>query len=251
MNEITAVRISSQTLGVFALLGILVLPYKPLTAQSDEQFGFDFQIDRPFKNRYLWEVSAGYQTLLASANKWRSFSLSPYFEASVLRSLDVFISLPIAYTLQKANLNSNEITPSLGLRYHIQEGKRFNLNLTARIEQRYFYQIEAADWDQARRTRLKAAATMCINGPNLSTDNLWYTFLDIEEFFVIDKQVNERFAFLRRARIGLSYRLNYKNRFEANYTLQSSRNEIGAPFDEVDNIFQVRYKLYLNPSKPQ
>jgi hypothetical protein len=245
------VRISSQTLGVFALLGIFALSYQPLVAQNDEQLGFDFQIVRPFQNRYSWEVSAGYQTLLATVNKWRSFNLNPYFEASVLRSLDVFISLPMAYTLQKVNLNSYEITPSLGLRYHIQQGKRFNLNLSARFEQRYFYQMEAADWEQVRRTRLKAAATMCINGPNLSTDNLWYTSLDIEEFFVIDKQVNERFAFLRRARIGLGYRLNYKNRFEANYTLQSSRNEIGAPFDEVDNIFQVRYKLFLNPSKPQ
>ncbi len=165
--------------------------------------------------------------------------------------MDVFISLPMAYTLQRTNLNSNEITPSLGLRYHIKEGKRFNLNLTARIEQRYFYQIEEADWDQARRTRLKAAATMCINGPNLSTDNLWYTFLDIEEFFVIDKQVNERFAFLRRARMGLGYRANYQSRFEINCILQSSRNEIGTPFDDVGNIFQVRYKLFLNPSKPQ
>jgi len=61
--------------------------------------------------------------------------------------------------------------------------------------------------------------------------------------------LNERFANRRRGRIGLGYRLNYKNRFELIYTRQSSRNEIEGNFISNDNVIQLVYKMYLNPAK--
>jgi hypothetical protein len=75
-----------------------------------------------------------------------------------------------------------------------------------RYQQRYFRQIEENDWDVSNRTRLKAEAYFCLNGPNLFTNNLWYLALDYEEFIVLDQQLDERYAFRRRAKIGLNYR---------------------------------------------
>ena len=90
---------------------------------------------------------------------------------------------------------------------------------------------------------------MCINGPNLFTNKLWYALADYEEFIVLDQQLAERYANRRRARLGLGYRLSYKHRFELSYTLQKSRNEIEGDFKSSDNVIQFKYKMFLNPAK--
>ena len=118
-----------------------------------------------------------------------------------------------------------------------------------RYQQRHFHEIEADDWDISNRIRLKADFWISITSPNLCKDMLWYTLLDYEEFFVLDDQLDERYANRRRARIGLGYRLDYKNRFELIYTWQSSRNEIEGEFLSNDDVFQLVYKMYLNPVK--
>jgi hypothetical protein len=117
-----------------------------------------------------------------------------------------------------------------------------------RYQQRYFNQVEENDWDVSNRTRLKAEAFICVNGPNIFTNNLWYIALDYEEFIVLDKQLEERYAFKRRAKVGLNYRWTYKHRFDVSFTLQSSRNEIDAEFAATDNVIQFRYRLFLNQS---
>jgi hypothetical protein len=58
--------------------------------------------------------------------------------------------------------------------------------------------------------------------------------------------VEERYANRRRSRIGVGYRLNYRNRFDLFCTGQPSRNEIEGDFISNDNVIQLRYKLYLN-----
>ena len=79
---------------------------------------------------------------------------------------------------------------------------------------------------------------------------LWSIFADYEEFIVLDQQLEERFANRRRARIGVGYRLNYKHRFDLGYTRQTSRNEIDDDYTGTDNVIQLKYKMFLNPSKP-
>jgi Protein of unknown function (DUF2490) len=222
----------------------------PLMAQQHEQLWLDFQVDYPFANKYLFEISPAYQTVLSKENKWRSASLSATFEYILFTRMDLTLEIPVAYTLQKEGSNSWEVSPLLGTRLHITQNRRIDSRLLLRYQQRYFRQVEENDWDVSNRTRIKGEVFVCINGPNLFTDNLWYAILDYEEFIVLDEQLDERFANRRRARVGLSYRLNYKHRFEIIYTRQSSRNEIDGDFVSNDNVIQLRYKLYLNPSKP-
>jgi hypothetical protein len=217
-------------------------------AQHKEQLWLDYQIDYPFANRYLLEVAANYQTLLSKDDKWRSIGLTTTFESLIFTFLDVTADLPIAYTLQKEGSNSFELAPIVGLRFYITQNKRIDTRVLIRYQQRYFRQVEQNDWDISNRTRLKAEAYICLNGPNLFTDNLWYLALDYEEFIVLDQQLDERYANRRRAKMGLNYRLNYKHRFDISYTLQSSRNEIGGDFISNDSVIQFRYRLFLNPT---
>jgi hypothetical protein len=217
-------------------------------AQSKEQLWLDYQIDYPFANRYLLEVATSYQTLLSKNDKWRSISLTTTFEALVFNFLDVTADLPIAYTVQKEGTNTYEFGPIVGLRFYITQSKRIDTRVLLRYQQRYFRQVEQNDWDVSNRTRLKAEAYICINGPNLFTNKLWYVALDYEEFIVLDEQLEERYANRRRAKIGLNYRLSYKHRFDISYTLQSSRNEIEGDFISNDNAIQLRYRMFFNSS---
>jgi len=228
---------------------ILITSSFPLVAQQHEQLWLDFQVDYPFANKYLFEVAPSYQTVLSKENKWRSASVSATLEYVLSPQWDLMLETPVAYTLQKEGSNSWEISPLLGTRFHITQNRKFNSRLILRYQQRYFKQVEENDWDVSNRTRIKGEALICINGPNLFTDNLWYAILDYEEFIVLDQQLEERFANRRRARIGLSYRLNYKHRFEIIYTRQSSRNEIDGDFFSNDNVIQLRYKMFLNPAR--
>jgi hypothetical protein len=228
---------------------ILFLPSLYVFAQRDEQLWLEFQTSYPFANRYLLENTTAYQTLLNKDGKWRSISISPTFEYNLIRKLDLLSEVPIGYTKQYQSISTFEITPMVGARYFFSPGKRIDTRFVWRYQVRAFWQIEEKDWDISNRTRLRGEIFISINGPNLFTDNLWYTFLDYEEFVVIDQQVDERYANRRRGRIGLGYRLDYKNRFEVSYTLQSSRDEINSEFYGIDNVIQLRYKMYLNPAK--
>lgn len=218
-------------------------------SQSHEQLWLEFQLSYPFANRYLLENTTTYQTLLNASNKWQAISISPSFEYVLFPSIDLLSEVPLGYTVQADGITSFEIMPMVGARFHITQGKKVDMRILVRHQTRAFHQIEEEDWDVSNRTRFRGEMFISINGPNLFTDKLWYAFLDYEEFVVLDQQLDERYANLRRARVGLGYRLNYKHRFEISYTLQSSRNEIEGEFVSIDNVIQAKYKMYLNPAK--
>jgi len=233
---------------VCLLVALLLITRLQGQAQNHEQLWLDYQLDYP-SHSWLFEVSASYQTLLTQENKWRSLSVTPTVEYVLLTRLDLTAELPLSYTVQKEDTNSFELAPMLGARFHITQNKRVNARLFLRYQQRHFHEIEDDVWDISNRIRLKGDVWISITGPNLYKDKLWYALLDYEEFIVLDDQLDERYANRRRARIGLGYRLDYKNRFELIYTRQSSRNEIEGEFISNDNVIQVVYKMYLNPAK--
>lgn len=231
-------------------LSLLSLTSLSVVAQREQQLWLEFQLSYPFRNRYLLENTTSYSTLLNPENKWRSFSVSPTFEMSMVRWLDLLSEVGIAYTQQKVGANTFEIAPMVGGRFFFTQGKKVDTRFVLRYQHRSFKDIETGDWTSSNRTRLRGEVFVSINGPNLFTDKLWYVFADYEEFIVIDQQLEERFANRRRARIGVGYRLSYKHRFDLGYTLQTSRNEIDDDFTGTDSVIQFKYKMYLNPAKP-
>jgi len=229
---------------------LIILTCSPVKAQTHTQLWLEYQLSYPFRNRFLLENTTSYMSLLTKDGKWNSIAISPTFEYTLFSWLDLLSEVPAAYTHQTTTASTYEVTPMVGGRFHITQNRRFNARLVWRYQVRAFYEIEAAAWEISNRTRLRGEILVAINGPNLFADNLWHAFADYEEFFVLDQQVNERYANRRRARAGLGYRLNYKHRFELSYTLQSSRDEIEGGFIGNDNVIQFKYKMYINPGKP-
>lgn len=233
---------------LFTFIALLGMNFS-LKAQNEEQLWLELQTSYPFANQYLLENTASYQTLLKKEGKWRSFTISPTFEYSILTRLDLLSELSLGYTKQTQGISTFELSPMVGARFFITPNRRIDTRLVWRYQVRGFYTFEDSDWDVSNRTRLRAEIFVSLNGPNMFTDNLWYTFLDFEEFFVLDKQVDERYANRRRARIGIGYRLNYSHRFDLGFTLQSARNELEGSFVSTDNVIQLKYKWFFN--KPQ
>lgn len=228
---------------------LILLSRVPLSAQ-DEQLWLEWQLSHPFGGRYLLENTTTYQSLLSKEDKWWSFSISPTFEYSILRRLDLLSEVAVSYTIQKEDASSWDIMPMVGGRFFITQNKRVDTRLVLRYQMRYFKQVEADDWDISNRTRIRGEIFVAINGPNMFGDKRWYVLADYEEFIVLDQQVEERYANRRRARLGLGYRFNYKHRFELSFTRQSARNQIEGDFISNDNVLQLKYKMYLNPSTP-
>jgi hypothetical protein len=227
------------TMGLFSISSV---------AQQNDQLWLDYQLDYPFHNQYLFEVITSYQRVLAK-DSWRSLNVTPTFEFQYLNNLDLIGTMPMYYTLQKENFKTYGIDPTVGVRYHFTQNQRFNTRVLFKVEERFFHQVENDSWQSSNRLRLKFEEWIAINGPNLFVDNLWHLILDFEEYFVVDHQLDERYANRRRARIGLGYRLNYSHRFDLIYTLQSARDEIDGDFIRQDNVFQLRYKMFLNAPK--
>lgn len=217
-------------------------------AQSGTQFWAEFQTSYPFANRYLVENTVAYQTLLSGGEKWSTLSLSPTFEMVLTPKIELTAEVPLGWTRQNNTRTSFEVSPLAGFRFHITQNRRIDTRLLARVQSRNVHQIESDVWEHLGRLRLKGEVWISITGPNLFTDKLLYSLIDYEEFLVTDQQINERFANLRRARVGLGYRFSYAHRLDLYYTLQYSRDEINGDFSRIDNVIQVKYKLYLNPA---
>lgn len=233
-----------------ALAASLLTSKTSCLGQTGQQLWVEWQTDYPFANKYLAENTFAYQTLLSGGEKWSSLSMSPCFEVVLTPKFELTAEVPLGWTRQTNALSTFEVSPLAGVRYHITQGKRIDTRILARAQSRNFHHIENDTWEHKGRFRLKGEAWISINKPNLFSDNLLYSFVDYEEFIVVDDQVDERFANLRRARLGLGYRLNYTHRLDLIYTWQYSRDEISTGFYQTDTIIQIKYKLYLNPATP-
>lgn len=218
------------------------------TGQVGQQLWLELQTSYPFANKYLAENTVAYQSLMSGGEKWRSFSLSPTFEYVLTPRIELTFEVPLGWTRQNNTRSSFECSPLAGARFHLTQGKRIDTRILTRVQSRNVHQIESDVWEHLTRFRLKGEAWVSITGPNLFTDKLLYGFLDYEEFIIVDQQVQERYAYLRRARVGLGYRFNYAHRLDLSYTWQESRNAIGTEFSQIDSVIDLKYKLYFNPA---
>src|SRR6478609_6702036 len=104
--------------------GCLISTYPCAFAQKHQQLWLDYQVDYPFANQYLFEVTTSYQTVFTDSAKWRSMSISPVFEYQYLNNLDFISGIHFFYTNQTSSYNSFEVDPYIGVRFHISQNKR-------------------------------------------------------------------------------------------------------------------------------
>ncbi len=204
----------------------------------------------PFAN--VWEIEhlGSYGTNLTKS-KWRSIEYNPTLSWSYTQHFDLIGSMRLQETLQTENVNTLELTPIVGARVHLTPNSKILTRVMARYEFRNIKNLDTKEWSSSGRTRVRIGALIPLNNPTMfNKDKLWYGIMDGEWFFVVDEEVKERYANRFRFRAGLGYRLTYNSRFEFIYTYQESRNKFDNNEATIDNIFRIRFRHFINKSKP-
>lgn len=241
------VRLLKRGLAGFALV---VASASPAHSQTNEQLWFEYMLNYPFANSWNVELAGTYSTAFTSP-RWRAFDVQVTPEYALSQNVDLMGALLVSNTFQNQSLETLEIRPMVGARFHFTPNRRILTRLLVRFEQRNFQNQETGEWSESNRSRLRAEFLIPFNKPTMfSGDHLWYGLLDGEAFWVMNQDVEERFANRLRIRTGIGYRISYSFRVEFVYTLQKSRNTLEDSFSTTDHIFRVRVKHFLRKVKP-
>jgi hypothetical protein len=157
------------------------------------------------------------------------------------------MGLPYSYTIQRTGFDTEELRAQLGIKYNFTPFQRVQLRLNTRFEARRMYTAGDEAVERSHRTRIRAEMAIPLDVASYDSDTMWYGLLDAEAFFVLDQDLNERFANRSRTRIGLGRKFSYNWRAELIYTLQYSRDAIDDEEGTADNIIRFRVKYYFTP----
>jgi hypothetical protein len=246
---------------VIALCGVL-LPPSPAFAQTNLQLWGNVTFDWVKSERLVYELDIEPKVLLDAPEgepEWRNVDLTPNVEYSPRGWLDLVAEGTIGYTKQTDDVDTTEVTPRVGVRFHlfsrslptvVKERQRRELpprrrivvRDLVRIESRnLFYGGEGSGSDSSVRFRNRLEFLAPLNKENLAEDGARYVLADWE-WYVPLEDVDERFANKQRIRTGFGYRRCFAWRFEAFYIWTRSRNTIGEGFNTSDNSIDIRLK---------
>ena len=169
---------------------------------------------------------------------------------------DIVMDTTIGRTVQTDDVDTVEVTPRIGARFHLFSRSLRHHPLERAPARRSSFGISfaskhatsttaAATWTTrySSRFRNRLEFLLPLNKERLTDDGARYLLTDWEWFIPLSDQ-EERFANKQRVRAGLGYR-HFPWRFEALYIWTRSRDTIEDDFDTSDNIINVRVKRFF------
>lgn len=235
-----------------------VLLAGPASAQTNLQLWGTFTLDWVKSDRLTYELEVEPKILLSAPEgepSWASFDVTPNLEYAVEDWLDVIGEVATGYTLQTDDVNSFELSPRAGLRFHLTSRPlrtgpfkrervprhRLVLRNLLRVEQRNLFYSNDQDTNTVVRIRNRLEFQVPLNTANVSDDGARYLLADWEWFIPVDDPA-ERFANRQRIRAGIGYRRSFNWRLEVLYIWTRSRDTANEGFHTSDNIVNVRLK---------
>ncbi len=225
-------------------------------AETDTQFWSNFIMTWQKTARMNYELDLEPKTLVsapAGEPDWKSIDVTQTFEYSAKNWIDLSTELVTGYTKQTDDVNSFELTPRVGIRFHLFSNRissllkekhpkrRLVIRDLIRVEYRSFFYSNDQGSDFSWRFRNRLEFVFPLNHRKLTDDKTFYTMSDWEWFIPLS-DVQERFANKQRIRAGLGYRQNFKWQFEALYIWTRSRKNADEDFTTSDNIIDIRIK---------
>ena len=238
---------------------LLTLTVHPACAQTDAQLWANLTLNWVKSDRLVYELDLEPKVLLDAPKgerDWRNPDVTPNVEFSPSGWVDLVGEVATGYTKQTDDLNSWEVTPRVGVRFHLLSrglptayrgserppARRIVFRDLLRVESRnMFYAGAGRGSDSTIRFRNRVEFMVPLNKPMISEDGARYLLADWEWYIPLD-DVEERFANKQRIRAGLGYRRNSAWRFEALYIWTRSRNTIEDGFTTWENIIDLRVK---------
>lgn len=245
------------TRAMTSLIAALLLCVPVASAQTTTQLWGNFTFDWVKSERLVYELDFEPKALLDPSEgepDWRNLDVTPNVEYSLRPRLDLVGEATIGRTLQTDEVQSLEVTPRFGVRFHLfsrdqlirvreqAPRRRIVLRDLVRVEWRnLFYSGGDTESDSTVRFRNRLEYLMPLNKARITDDGAQYLLADWEWFIPVDDP-EERFASRQRIRAGLGYRHSFKWRYELLYIWTRSRNTIDEEFSTIENIIDIRVR---------
>lgn len=246
---------TQRLLWLAGLMELLVVPVAH--AQANVQLWGNVTLDWVKSDRLTYELDFEPKVLVQAPEGepgWRNLDVTPNVEYSPKPWMDLVAEVATGYTRQTDDVNSFELTPRVGVRFHLfprirgilvrehAPGHRIVLRNLVRVESRnFFYGGEGSGSSSTVRFRNRLELLLPLNKEKLTDDGAHYLLADWEWFVPLDDP-GERFANRQRIRTGLGYRRNFAWRFEFLYIWTRSRNTLEDDFATADNCVNIRLK---------
>jgi len=228
-----------------------------VSAQTTTQLWGNLTFDWVKSERLAYELDVEPKVLLGAPEGepgWRNLDMTPNVEFAARRWLDLIAEATVGRTVQTDDLSSTELTPRLGVRFHLfSRTQKFRVIEQAplrrlvvrdllRVESRnFFYSGGDEESESTFRLRNRLEVLLPLNRARITDDGARYWLADWEWFIPLDDP-NERFANRQRIRAGIGYRRSFQWRYEFVYMWTRSRDAIGEGFSTTENIINIRVK---------
>lgn len=238
---------------------LLIVVPGPVSGQTNLQLWGNLTLDWVKSERLVYELDVEPKVLLSAPEGdpgWRNIDLTPNVEYSPAGWLDLVGESVIGWTKQTDDVDTLEVTPRVGVRFHVfsrdrpirvigrerHPTRRMVVRDLVRVEYRNSFYGGAKDGTESSwRFRNRLEFLVPLNKPRVSDDGARYVLADWEWFVPLEDH-QERFANKQRIRTGLGYRRSFRWRFEALYIWTRSRNTIEDDFTTSDHIIDIRVK---------
>jgi len=226
-------------------------------AQANLQLWGNIMLDWVKSERLAYELDFEPKVLIAAPEgepDWRNIDVTPNVEFSPRGWYDLVADTTVGTTKQTDDVTTTEVTPRLGVRFHLfsrklrhrlnerAPGRRIVVRNLVRVESRnFFYRGAQTGSDSSVRFRNRLEFQVPLNRDNMSDDGARYLLADWE-WFVPLGDPDERFANRQRIRTGIGWRQSFRWRFEALYLWTRSRNTIEDGFKTSDHAINIRVK---------
>jgi hypothetical protein len=209
-------------------------------------------------DRITYEVELEPKALIFApegAPGWASLDVVPNAEYVLKDWLDAVGEVATGYTAQTDDVNSFELSPRVGVRFHFTTRDlptgpfkrerlprhRIVVRNLVRVEMRNLFYNQDTESDSVLRFRNRLEFQVPLNRRRVTDDGARYAMVDWEWFIPLDDPA-ERFASRQRIRAGFGYRRNLQWRFEGLYIWTRSRDTTEDEFSTSDNIVNLRVK---------
>lgn len=200
-----------------------------------------------------WQVSEGEQ--------WRNIDFTPLVERYPTDWLDLTAETTVGNTRQRDGLDTFEITPRIGARFHLF-GKmvpfipgipglkyerlprtRLGVATLVRVEWRNFFYSDDTPNQHEWRARVRLEGKLALNHATLAEARTLYAIGDVEYYQPLSDDIEERFVNKVRSRLGLGYRFSATTKLEFLYIRDWNRDSSEEDGAQDVQAFDLRVKL--------
>lgn len=239
-----------------AIVVLIVSIASPARAQTDTQVWANVTLD--WINSHALKLALDIEPKVlvskgASDPGWATIDVTPSVEYIRWNWVDVTGELHFARTRQSDHQDSTEVSPRVGLRFHLlsnirddllkekQPKRRLVLRNLARVEWRNLSYSDGTPDASTVRVRDRIEMEFPINRPRVSDNLAWYAVTDAEWFWTW-ADPSERFANKQRVRSGIARRWTYAWRTEFLAVWDRSRDSAQSGFITADFALDVRVR---------